>query len=474
VNTGAPLPSLVEARQRVHAMQCKLHQWAAGDSDRRFDDLYNLVYDPAFLVVAWNRVKSNTGARSAGVDGIAPRTIGNAAAMLDGLRAQLKDRQFAPRPVREKTIPKATGKVRRLGIPTAPDRVVQAVLKLVLEPIFEADFKPCSYGFRPKRRAQDALAEIHYLGSPTRNYEWVFEADITACFDEISHSGLLARMRKRVKDKRIMSLVAAFLKAGVLSEDAIQRDTITGTPQGGILSPLLANIALSVLDEHFARKWEELGPYWLRAKRRKQGVATYRLVRYADDFVVMVGGTQADADALWDETSAVLAPIGLRLSVEKTTVCHIDEGFDFLGCRIQRRSWRGRAGARAVYIYPSKRALLRVMDKIRDLTRREKHRTLADLLHRLNPVLRGWCNYFRHGAATQTFSYLDHFTWWRVVGWMHKRHNHLNWGTLRHRHLPNWEIRDGQTALFRPRAVPVIRHRYRGERIPTPWTSTTA
>jgi RNA-directed DNA polymerase len=472
VNTGAPWPSLDEAQPRVLAMQTKLHQWAVGDPGRRFDDLCNLVYDPAFLVVAWTRVRSNKGARSAGVDGIAPRDIGaGAVEMLERLRAQLKARSFSPAQVREKTIPKASGKVRRLGIATAPDRVVQAALKLVLEPIFEADFKPCSYGFRPKRRAQDAIAEIHYLGSPTRNYEWVFEADITACFDEISHSGLLARMRERVKDKRVISLVAAFLRAGILSEDGVSRDTITGTPQGGILSPCLANIALSVLDEHFARKWEALGPHWLRAKRRKQGVATYRLVRYADDFVVMVGGTQADAEALRDETSAVLAPIGLRLSAEKTSVCHIDEGFDFLGFRIQRRSWRGRAGARAVYIYPSKKALARVMDKIRRLTRREQHRTLEDLLRRLNPVLRGWCNYFRHGASAQTFSYLDHFTWWRVVGWMRKRHNGLNWETLRRRHLPNWEIRDGQVALFRPRAVAVTRYRYRGERIPTPWTS---
>ena len=231
--------------------------------------------------------------------------------MLEDLRAQLKDRRFAPMPVREKMIPKASGKVRRLGIATAPDRVVQAALKLVLEPIFEADFKPCSYGFRPKRRAQDALAEIHYLGSPTRNYEWVFEADIAACFDEISHSCLLTRVRARVEDKRVMNLVAAFLRAGILSEDGVSRDTLTGTPQGGILSPLLANVALSVLDEHFARKWEALGPYWLRAKRRKQGVATYRLVRYADDFVVMVGGTRADAEALWGEVGTVLAPTSI-------------------------------------------------------------------------------------------------------------------------------------------------------------------
>jgi RNA-directed DNA polymerase len=472
VNIGAPWPDLDEAERRVQATQTKLHRWAAGDPGRRFDDLYNLVYEPAFLVVAWNRVKTNKGARSAGVDGIAPRAISDDGEFLARLRADLKARRFCPDRVREKLIPKANGKLRRLGITTAPDRAVQAVLKLVLEPIFEADFKPCSYGFRPKRRAQDAIAEINYLATPIRNYELVFEADITACFDEISHSGLLDRMRARVKDKRIMGLVKAFLTAGILSEDGVDRDTITGTPQGGILSPVLANIALSVLDEHFARKWEALGPKWKRVKLRRQGVPAYRLVRYADDFVVMVAGTRDDADALWDEVSTVLAPIGLRLSAEKTRVCHIDEGLDFLGFRIQRRSWRGQPGKRAVYTYPSKKALASVMDKVRRLTHRERHRTLEDLLRRLNPVLRGWCNYFRHGASSQTFGYVDHFTWWRVVGWMRKRHAGLNWETLCRRHLPGWEIRDGQAELFRPRAVPITRYRYRGERIPTPWTST--
>src|ERR1019366_1270498 len=240
-------------------MQMKLHQWAISDPDRRFDDLYNLVYDPAFLVVAWSRVRGNKGARSAGVDGVVPRSIVfGVSKLLGGLREDLKARRFFPMPVRETMIPKASGKLRRLGIPTAADRVVQASLKLVLEPIFEADFKPCSYGFRPKRRAQDAIAEIHFFASPTRNYEWVFETDIKACFDEISHSALLDRVRHRVGDKRVLGLVKAFLRAGILTEEGSFRETDTGTPQGGILSPLLSNVALSVLDEHFTRKWEAL------------------------------------------------------------------------------------------------------------------------------------------------------------------------------------------------------------------------
>lgn len=473
MNTGASWPSLEEAESRVLGMQKKLHQWAMINTVRCFDDLFNLVHDPAFLVVAWNRVRGNKGGRTAGVDGVAPRSIASPKEYLERLRGDLKAHRFSPMRVREKAIPKASGKIRRLGIPTAADRVVQASLKLVLEPVFEADFHPSSYGFRPKRRAQDAIAEIHYLGTPVRKYDWVFEADIKACFDEIDHKALLSRVRRRVGDKRVLGLVKAFLRAGVLTEKGQDRTTITGTPQGGVLSPLLANIALSALDEHFARKWEALGPTWTRAKHRRAGVPSMRMVRYADDFVVMVNGTKGDAEALRDEVARVLAPIGLRLSEEKTRVVNIDEGFDFLGWRIQRRNRRGQNGKKAVYTYPSKKALVSVMAKVRSLTPRAKHRTLADLLHSLNRVLRGWCNYFRHGVSSRTFSYLDHFSWWRIFGWVRKRHSVRNKGDLVRRHIPNWEFRDGLVEFFRPQTVAIIRYRYRGARIPTPWTSET-
>ena len=288
---------------------------------------------------------------------------------------------------------------------------------------------------------------------PTRNYLWVFEADITACFDEIDHSALMDRVRRRIGDKRILALVKAFLRAGVLSEDGVSRATIAGTPQGGILSPLLANIALSILDEHFTEKYEALGAEWTRAKHRRAGGPVMRLVRYADDFVVLVAGTRDHAEALRGEVSDVLVPMGLRLSEEKTRVCHVDEGFDFLGWRIQRRAWRGRSGRRAVYTYPSKKSLLSVMDRVRTLTRRRLHRTLADLLQRLNPVLRGWCNYFRHGVCKQTFGYIDHYTWWKIVTWIRKRHLGLNWGTIKRRFLPGWEISAEGVDMFRPRSV---------------------
>jgi RNA-directed DNA polymerase len=318
VNTGASWPGLVEAESRVLKIQTKLHQWAIDDGDRRFDDLHNLVCDPAFLLVGWSRVRGNRGGRSAGVDGVAPRSIGTSQELrfLTELRDDLKAGRFQPLPVRQRMIPKANGKLRSLGIPTARDRVVQASLKLVLEPIFEAGFHPCSYGFRPRRRPHDAIAEIHMLA--TNEYSWVLEGDITACFDEISHPALLARVRDKIGDRRVVRLIKAFLCAGVLSEDGVRRDTKMGTPQGGILSPLLANIALAVLDDHFADAWQrDMATRSQRETRRKHGGATYRLVRYADDFVVMVSGTKAHAEDLRDEVAAVLSPMGLRLSEER-------------------------------------------------------------------------------------------------------------------------------------------------------------
>jgi RNA-directed DNA polymerase len=201
------------------------------------------------------------GAKTAGLDGATASLIVEQVGVeefLDELRGSLKDRSFRPLPVRERMIPMAGGKVRRLGIATITDRVVQASLKLVLEPIFEADFHPCSYGFRPGRRAHDAVAEVWYLTSKPRSYEWIVEGDIKACFDEISHSALMDRMRRRVADRRVLDLVKAFLKSGVLGEDKELRKTTAGTPQGSILSPLLSNVALSVLDD-FA--WQHRRPY---------------------------------------------------------------------------------------------------------------------------------------------------------------------------------------------------------------------
>jgi RNA-directed DNA polymerase len=406
VNTGAgDWPSAARAFLTVRRMQTKLHRWATGEPGRRFDDLFNLVPDPAFLVVAWERVAANAGSRTPGIDRATVAWIESRIGVevfLREIRARVKARVFQPVAVRQVMIPKSNGKFRPLGIPTVTDRVVQAALKLVLEPIFEAGFQPCSYGFRPNRRAQDAIAEIHHFTS--KRYHWVLDADISACFDEISHPALLARVRRRIADKRVLGLVKAFLKAGVLSEQGITRDTKTGTPQGGILSPLLANIALSVLDEHFAQAWQtDIATRVDRARRRRHGLATYRIVRYADDFVVMVCGSRPHAEAIREQIIPVLASVGLRRSQEKTTIAHLDEGFEFLGFRIQRQTKRG-PHHRYVYTWVAKRSLNSIKATVKTITRQGTNNPLKDLLRQLNSVLRGWTNYFRHAVAKQTFS----------------------------------------------------------------------
>jgi RNA-directed DNA polymerase len=203
----------------------------------------------------------------------------------------------------------------------------------------------------------------------------------------------MGRVRRRVGDKRVLALVKAFLKAGVLSEDGVSRDTHTGTPQGGILSPLLASIALSVLDEHISAAWTAFGKNpQARSYRRRKGLPTYKIVRYADDFVIMVAGSRAHAETLRDEVATVIATVGLRLSAEKTTVVHIDEGFTFLGFRIQRQIKRGSTKA-FVYTWPDRKALASVTAKVRAITKQGTNKPLADLLRQINPVLRGWTNY---------------------------------------------------------------------------------
>ncbi|MGY4954851.1 group II intron reverse transcriptase/maturase [Streptomyces nigrescens] len=468
MNTDELELALVRAERRVREIQTKLHRWATDDPDRRFDDLHNLVCDPGFLLVAWARVRGNKGARTAGVDGETAyhvETVQGVEVFLGQLRNELKDRSFHPIPVRERMIPKpGTAKRRRLGIPALRDRVVQGALKLVLEPVFEADFLPCSYGFRPKRRAHDAVAEVHHFVS--RSYEWVVEGDIKARFDEISHSALMGRIRERVGDKRVLALVKAFLKAGILTEDGALAETRAGTPQGGILSPVIANVALSVLDEHFAGYW---GNATERARRRRHGLPNCRLVRYADDWVLAVAGTREHAESLCAEAAEVLSTMGLRLSPEKTLITHIDRGLDFLGWRIQRHRKRG-TDKHYVYVYPAKKALVAVMAKIKALCGQDKNLPLAVLLHQLTSMLRGWTAYFRNGCSSKTFQYVRAYLWQRVFGWLRRKHPKTTWKELRRRFTSDgWWPAEGEVVLFNPAGVGTRRYYYRGTKIPSPW-----
>jgi RNA-directed DNA polymerase len=485
VNTGAARwPHPDTAYFAVQRMQSKLHRWAGEEASRRFGDLFNLVYDPAFLVHAFERVASNAGAKTAGIDGMTVAQVkareGGELEFLARLRDSLKSGEYQPVEVRQVMIPKGkTGKFRKLGIPSVTDRVVQASLKAVLEPIFEADFKPCSYGFRPERRAHDAIAEIHQLSSGRSDYHWVLEADVTACFDEISHTALMDRLRVRIKDKRVCRLVKAFLKSGILNELGDREESLTGTPQGGILSPLLANIALSALDEHFDRqRRQEMGNDRQRAKRRRHGQGNWKLIRYADDFVLMVSGDRHHAETLREEVAAVLAPLGLRLSPEKTRVVHIDEGFDFLGFHIRRMRKRG-TDKRYVYTTPSRKSIQSIKDKVSELTYRStRHQSLAEVITSLNQALAGWANYFRYGVSKAVFGAVDHHAWGRLMRWTRRKYegrHRLGMPEMKRRFCgKGWRFAQGKVVFTGASSVTVKRYRYRGSNIPTPWTPAPA
>jgi RNA-directed DNA polymerase len=307
----------------------------------------------------------------------------------------------------------------------------------------------------------------------SRGYQWVLDADIEACFDRIDHTALMDRVRLRVKDKRVLALVKAFLKAGVLTEQSGLEDSDTGTPQGGILSPLLANIALHVLDEHVMAPWRPggtMGTTYRRHARRNKGQPTWRIVRYADDFVVLVHGRKSDVEDLREDVADVLAPLGLRLSPTKTRVAHMSDGFDFLGFHIQ---WRRKRGTNQWYVYTfiADRPLNAVKDKIRAMTHRVSQADPRTILTRINQILRGWTNYFRHAVCKHTLNHLRHFVNWRVIRWLRKLHR-WRWKQLRRRFTTTsgrWlPLSMNGIELFNPASVPVTRYRYRGA-IPTPW-----
>jgi RNA-directed DNA polymerase len=317
-----------------------------------------------------------------------------------------------------------------------------------------------------------AVDKVQYL--TTRKYEWVVEGDIKACFDEISHPALMDRVRARIADKRVLDLVKSFLKAGILGEDRVLRENNTGTPQGSILSALLSNVALSVLDEHIAQS--PGGPgirRWGAVKRRREGLPTYRLVRYADDWCLLIYGDRAHAVALREEIAGVLSTMGLRLSPDKTLITHIDEGLDFLGWRIQRHRKKG-ADRHYVYTYPAKKALAAIMAKVKMLCRTiGPNQPLHVLLDRLNPAVQGWCAYFRVGVSSATFGYLSHYLWQTVWRWLRRKHRKSTWQQIRRQYCGGgWWPTTTEKALFNPETVTIRRYRYRGTKIPTPWPAT--
>jgi len=433
----------------ILGVQRKLYQWSKAHPDDAWRDMWGWITDTRTLRCAWQRVASNRGKRSAGVDGITVgriRANGGEQRFLDGLKAELRRGAYQPSPSRRVLIPKAgkPGQFRPLGIPTVKDRVVQGAIKLLLEPIFEAQFWPVSYGFRPGRSTHGALEHIRMAIQPRKRapdghrrrlpYAWVIEGDIKGCFDNINHHHLMDRLRARVADRHVTRLLGQLLRAGVLTEDQFLR-TDDGTPQGGIISPLLSNIALSAIEERYERWVYHRSK--IQARRHSDGAAAARgarnrdhaagrcvffPVRYADDFVVLVSGTQADAQA---EKSALAEHLrrttGLELSPEKTKVTAVTDGFEFLGLHVTMR-WDKRYGYfPRVEIPKAKAADLR--RRVKQLTKSTTTQvSLGDRLQAINPILRGWANYYRHCARVRrVFARLDWYIGDRLWRWLRKK-----------------------------------------------------
>ncbi len=392
---------------KVRELQRALYRAAKRSATRRFHALYDKICRTDILQIAWKRVKANRGV--AGVDEQTIQDIEETGVevFINQIRQELFEGHYRPQAVRRRWIEKPGRTEKRpLGIPAVRDRVVQMAIKLVIEPIFEADFYPCSFGFRPKRSAHDANEVIRQKAN--KGYDWVVDTDIKSYFDTIDHDRLMAMVAERISDRRMVKLIQKFLKAGVL-EDGKVRALTTGTPQGGVISPLMANIYLNYLDKIWMEQCCDIGV----------------LVRYADDLVVLCRSEVKAQEAL-RRLNRVMVLLGLQLHPDKTRLVNLkggEKGFDFLGFHHRKVcSWR----YNKYYLLrlPGRKAMKSVREKVRSVvgSRRGLHRPLKEVISELNPIVRGWGNYFAVGNSSQQFQKIDSYVQERLFLFLSKKH----------------------------------------------------